>query len=84
MSYENILYDKQDGVATITLNRPERRNAFNVATALELRRAWEDVKKDPAVVCVIVTGAGDKAFCTGMDVGDVADGTAREEAQRIE
>ena len=84
MSYENILYEKQDGVATITLNRPERRNAFNVATALELRRAWEDVKKDPAVVCVIVTGAGDKAFCTGMDVGDVADGTAREEAQRIE
>ena len=84
MSYEHILYEKQDGVATITLNRPERRNAFNVAMALELRSAWDDVKRDPEVVCAIVTGAGDKAFCTGMDVADVAEGTAREEAQRIE
>ena len=84
MSFETLLYDKQDGVATITLNRPERHNAFNVAMAGELRRAWEDVKKDPEVVCVIVTGAGEKAFCTGMDVADVADGKAREESQRIE
>ena len=84
MSYEHILYEKQDGVATLTLNRPERRNAFNVAMALALRSAWDDVKRDPEVVCAIVTGAGDKAFCTGMDVADVAEGTAREEAQRIE
>ena len=50
----------------------------------ELRRAWEDVKSNPAVVCAIVTGAGDRAFCTGMDVADVADGSAREEAARME
>ena len=40
----------------------------------ELWRVWEAVKADPEVVCAIVTGAGEKAFCTGMDVADVADG----------
>lgn len=50
----------------------------------ELRRAWEDVKANPDVVCAIVTGAGERAFCTGMDVADVADGSAREEAARME
>ncbi len=84
MSFETILYEKQDGVATLTLNRPDRHNAFNVAMSAELRRAWEEIKKDPEVVCVILTGAGEKAFCTGMDVADVADGKAREEAQSIE
>jgi len=70
--FETLLYSKADGVATLTLNRPERFNAFNVAMAQELRRAWEDAKSDPAVVCVIVTGAGEKAFCTGADVSEVA------------
>ena len=84
MTYGTLLYDKQDGVATITLNRPDRHNAFNVAMAGELRRAWASVKADPEVVCVIVTGAGEKAFCTGMDIADVASGSAREESQRIE
>jgi enoyl-CoA hydratase/carnithine racemase len=84
MGYETILYGVEGGVATITLNRPERHNAFNVAMARELRRAWSDVKSDPAVVCVIVTGAGERAFCTGMDVADVADGSARAEAARVE
>jgi len=70
MNFETIRYEVEDRVATLTLNRPERHNAFNVAMALELRRAWADVKRDPAVVCVIVTGAGERAFCTGMDVAD--------------
>ncbi len=84
MSFETLLYEKQDGVATLTLNRPDRHNAFNVRMGAELRRVWEEIKKDPEVVCVIVTGAGEKAFCTGMDVADVADGKAREESQQIE
>ncbi len=84
MGFETILYEKQDGVATITLNRPERHNAFNVAMALELRDAWADVKRDPAVVCAIVTGAGSRAFCTGMDVAEVASGSAPEESRRME
>ena len=78
--YETLLYEVSEGVATLTLNRPERHNAFNVAMAGELRDAWERIKGDSDVVCVIVTGAGEKAFCTGMDVADVADGSARDTA----
>jgi enoyl-CoA hydratase/carnithine racemase len=74
MHFEHLLYDTSDRVATITLNRPERYNAFNVAMARELRRAWEAVKTDPGITCVIVTGAGDKALCTGVDVAAVVEG----------
>jgi E-phenylitaconyl-CoA hydratase len=77
MKLETLLYDVKNGVATITLNRPDRHNAFNVAMANELKRAWDAVKTDPEVVCAIVTGAGEKAFCTGMDVADVASGEAK-------
>ena len=84
MDFETLLYDVRDGVATLTLNRPERHNAFNVAMALELKDAWADVKRDPGVVCAIVTGAGPRAFCTGMDVAEVASGSAPEELRRVE
>jgi len=88
MDFETLLYDVRDGVATLTLNRPDRHNALNLTMALELRRAWEALKSDGEVVCVILTGAGDEALCTGMDVADVASGealrrrgsTARDEA----
>ena len=76
MGFTTLLYEKADGVATITLNRPERHNAFDLAMARELHEAWTQVKRDPEVVCVIVTGAGDKAFCTGFDVTQVASGDA--------
>jgi (E)-benzylidenesuccinyl-CoA hydratase len=75
VGFATLLYEKADGVATLTLNRPERHNAFNLQMAAELREAWTDIKADPAVVCAIVTGAGDKAFCTGFDVADVASGS---------
>lgn len=81
MSYENLLFEVEDGVATITLNRPDRHNAFNRATAFELRDAWERVKSDGEIVCVILTGAGDKALCTGMDVADVASGDGQAEGE---
>lgn len=84
MAFETILYEKRDGVATITLNRPERHNAFNVAMARELRRAWADVKASPDVVCALLTAAGTHAFCTGMDVAEVASGSAGEESRRME
>lgn len=83
MRLETLRYEVDGGVATITLNRPERHNAFNVVMGRELRETWAEVRRDPAVVCAIVTGAGDRAFCTGMDVADVADGSATE-AARIE
>ena len=72
MGFQSIRSEKSDGVATLTLNRPQRFNAFDTAMARELRAFWEDVKADPDVVCVIVTGAGEKAFCTGADVTEVA------------
>lgn len=81
MRLETLLYEVDDRVATITLNRPDRHNAFDATMGRELRQVWEEVKRDPAVVCVIVTGAGEKAFCTGMDLAAVADGSAREQAR---
>ena len=74
--FETLLYAVEDRVATLTLNRPDRHNAFNTTMASELAAAWEAIKRDPEVVCAIVTGAGDRAFCTGMDVADVASGQA--------
>ncbi len=78
MEFETLQCEKRDGVATLTLDRPDRHNAFNLTMTAELARVWQEVKSDPQVVCAIVTGAGDKAFCTGMDVAAVADGSARE------
>ena len=72
----SLLYEKAERVVTLTLNRPERYNAFDLAMAGELQRAWGEIKADPEVVVVVVTGAGEKAFCTGFDVGDVASGAA--------
>ncbi len=81
MALETLLLQKRDGVATLTLNRPERHNAFNLAMARELRDTWRALSADPEVVCIIVTGAGEKAFCTGMDVADVASGEAKGSGQ---
>ncbi len=81
MNFETLLYEVDDGVATLTLNRPDRHNAFNLQMAGELRDAWQAIKADPAVVCVILTGAGQKAFCTGMDVAEIASGDAKGSGQ---
>ncbi len=78
MKFETLLCEKSEGIATVTLNRPERHNALTLTMARELRRFWEDVKADPEVVCIVLTGSGKKALCTGMDVADVASGNARE------
>jgi enoyl-CoA hydratase/carnithine racemase len=80
VGFETLLCDKTDGVATLTLNRPERINSFNVTMARELRRFWQEVKADPDVVCVIVTGAGERAFCTGVDVTETAEGATETQA----
>ena len=80
-AYETLLYEVEAGVATLTLNRPDRHNAFNTTMATELGHAWTRIRKDPDVVCAIVTGAGERAFCTGMDVADVASGQAFDQDQ---
>jgi len=66
-TYEDILYEKWEGIAKITINRPEVRNAFRPKTLFEMREAFEDAREDPEIGVVILTGAGDKAFCSGGD-----------------
>jgi enoyl-CoA hydratase/carnithine racemase len=68
MAFETILYDRADGVATVTLNRPERLNAVNTTVIRELVAAFDQADGDDGVRAVIVTGAG-RAFCAGADLG---------------
>ncbi|MDH3427073.1 MAG: 1,4-dihydroxy-2-naphthoyl-CoA synthase [Gemmatimonadota bacterium] len=66
--YEDIRYEKSaDGMAKITINRPEVRNAFRPATIHEMQRAFDDVRNDASIGVAILTGAGDQAFCSGGD-----------------
>jgi naphthoate synthase len=67
MDYTDILYEKKDGIAWITINRPEVRNAFRTKTVEELTDAFVDARWDPTVGVAVLTGAGDKAFCAGGD-----------------
>lgn len=68
MSYQDILYTAEDGVATITINRPEKRNAFRAETLDELISAFRAAEEDRSVGVIVLTGAGDKAFCAGGDI----------------
>ncbi|TML92988.1 MAG: crotonase [Actinobacteria bacterium] len=68
MPYEALLYDVSSGVARLTINRPERRNAMSWAVLTELRQAIAEAKADADVRVVVLTGAGDKAFCAGADL----------------
>ncbi len=65
--YEDILYDTAEGIAKITINRPEVRNAFRPTTLFELSDAFERARNDSDVGVIIFTGAGDLAFCSGGD-----------------
>ena len=67
MTYTDILYEKTNGVAWITINRPETSNAFRTKTVEELTDAFVDARWDRAIGVVVLTGAGDKAFCSGGD-----------------
>jgi len=67
MPYTDVLYEKKNGVAWITINRPEVRNAFRTTTVAELTDAFVDARWDPSIGVVVLTGAGDKAFCSGGD-----------------
>lgn len=68
MTYSTLLYDKADGVATLTLNRPDKSNAFDDTMIAEFSDALKSVERDAKVRAVVVTGAG-KNFCAGQDLG---------------
>ncbi|MEV7686039.1 enoyl-CoA hydratase/isomerase family protein [Streptomyces bungoensis] len=65
---DTVLYEVSDGLATITLNRPEAMNALNIATKAALREAAEAAAGDTAVRAILLTAAGDRAFCVGQDL----------------
>ncbi len=65
--FETLLYEERDGVAVVTLNRPDVYNAFNIQMQQELREVWQELRSNDDVRAVIWTGAGDKAFCVGID-----------------
>jgi enoyl-CoA hydratase/carnithine racemase len=79
---ETLRYEERDGVAIVTLNRPEKYNAFNLKMQHELRHVWLSLRTNTDVRCVVLTGAGPKAFCTGIDreeaVADYLEDPSRE------
>ncbi|HEV8128979.1 MAG TPA: 1,4-dihydroxy-2-naphthoyl-CoA synthase [Candidatus Eisenbacteria bacterium] len=66
-TFTDILYEKAEGIAKITINRPDVRNAFRPLTIREMGQAFEDAREDPNVGVIILTGAGTEAFCSGGD-----------------
>src|SRR5439155_8507 len=63
-----VLYAKRDGVATVTMNRPEVRNAINAEMLCRLADVWQDINDDASIRAVIFTGTGEQAFCAGADL----------------
>ncbi len=70
MDYQNIIYEVRDRRATVTINRPEVYNAFDYMTLRELAEAFRSAANDDAVSVLVLTGAGDRAFCTGADLNE--------------
>ena len=81
----NVLYEKKNGIAYVTLNRPKVLNALNTPTWADLKTTFEDAKADASVHGVILTGAGDKAFIAGADISELsrATGFEAEESSRF-
>src|SRR4051794_23508903 len=86
--YDHVLYDTSDGIARITINRPEKLNAYTSTTIAELTDAYRHVATDHSVGVVVLTGAGDRAFCAGGDIeweveGALANSKARREVEGL-
>lgn len=72
MNFENILVAQENGLATITINRPKKLNALNKATIAELHEAFDQLDQDAAVKAIVITGSGEKAFVAGADISEFA------------
>lgn len=84
MAYQFLLLEHAERVAIITINRPEKRNALNAAVRRELLAALADMRADPDVRVLVVTGAGSEAFIAGADIGEFASRTAAKQRQALE
>ena len=73
MDFENILYHSENGMTTITINRPQKLNALNKATIKELHDAFKVADEDAETKVIIITGSGEKAFVAGADISEFAD-----------
>ena len=72
MKFENILVERKDSLAQITINRPKKLNALNKATIKELNEAFEELEEDENIRVIILTGTGEKAFVAGADISEFA------------
>ena len=72
MAFENLLYEKRNGIAYVTINRPDKLNALNPKVMQELQECFRDIEKDNEVRAVILTGAGERAFVGGADINELA------------
>jgi len=78
-----VHFEKAGGVATLTLDNPKARNAFDYEMTQQLRSHWSEISRDPEVVCAILTGAGERAFCTGWDITSTASGDSQHYASAM-
>src|SRR5262245_55103184 len=72
MTFENILFEKKNSIAYVTVDRPKVVDALNMTTMEEVRTAFNDIKNDPAMRVAIMTGSGEKAFIAGADISELA------------
>lgn len=79
VSFQTLLLEIADGIATLTVNRPDKRNALNAQVRAELLRALDQLRADDAARVVIITGAGEKAFIAGADINEFAERTPIEQ-----
>jgi enoyl-CoA hydratase len=84
MTYETLRLSTEDGVATVTIHRPEKRNALNAQVRRELVDTLDALAEDPDVRVVILTGAGDRAFVAGADIGEFAERSPLEQRAAME
>src|SRR5262245_20899076 len=68
--FATVLYEERGPVAWVTLNRPESANSFDSVMQNELQQIWRELRRNDDVRAIVLTGAGDRAFCTGIDRGD--------------
>jgi enoyl-CoA hydratase len=83
MSYENILVEPEGAVAIVTVNRPKVMNALNAKTLTELAHAFDALEADASVRCIVITGAGDKAFVAGADINELKAMQSAMDAKRL-